>query len=330
MSLLLKSTGNYFSSSSNSFVENGITNFQVRALNSIVKVNYFQIYWWSATNDIIQSSINENKNKIAQIKWSTSPPLLTCLYYELLVSMEHFVQLIDLILTWSITLTCDGLKRALQEVQTDIGSLTQNKACTSFQGLLFYIALAFSMHPRMFTREESIWFKFIFTPFPTDATSIFYFHFLLIIWLFSTVYFQMRMSNAFDLGPSWPHFPPSIRHFPQSALSQCMTHPWIKHHWCIFNNTREDEVKGKEMHIRVLKRRKHQHEIVFWISDTVYKLTVKNMHFLPIFKNTRANSVWLENDFDWKEMCPHFDTWTVLDMRELPSRYGIRTFQIDS
>ena len=119
MSLLLKSTGNYFSSSSNSFVENCITNFQVRALNSIVKVNYFQIYWWSATNDIIQSSINENKNKIAQIKWSTSPPLLTCLYYELLVSMEHIVQLIDFILPWSITLTCDGLKRALEQEVTD-------------------------------------------------------------------------------------------------------------------------------------------------------------------------------------------------------------------
>ena len=71
--------------------------------------------------------------------------------------------------------------------------------------------------------------------------------------------------------------------------------------------------------------------IKFWISDTAYKLTVKNMFvFLPIFKSTWDFSVWLENDFDWKEMCPHFDTWTVLDMRELPSRYGIRTFQIVS
>ena len=89
------------------------------------------------------------------------------------------------------------------------------------------------------------WFRFILSPFPTDASGIFYFHFLLIISLFYTVYFQMRMSNAFDLGPSWPHFPPSIRHFPQSALSQCMTRPWIKHYWWLLNNTRKYEVKGE-------------------------------------------------------------------------------------
>ena len=256
--------------------------------------------------------------------------MLTCLYYELLVSMDHIVQLIDFILTWSITLTCDGLKRANKKSRQTLEVWHKTRLVQAFKAFSFTLGLLSQCIHGCLPGRRAFDLGSSWAHFPPMHLASFTFTFSSLFDFSPLCIFRWEWAMHLILVPSWPHFPPSIRHFPQSALSQCMTHPWIKHHWCIFNNTREDEVKGKEMHIRVLKRRKHQHEIVFWISDTVYKLTVKNMHFLPIFKNTRANSVWLENDFDWKEMCPHFDTWTVLDMRELPSRYGIRTFQIGS
>ena len=149
-----------------------------------INVNYFQISWRSATNDIIQSSIKlENKHRNAQIKPTYIPIFWSVSKYDFLCrknfSYSWMVNWFDTDLEHYSDMWCWRIQKGWSR-QTDIESLIQNKACKLPRPLLLYCAVCFPNAPDV-----------------------------------------CLPGRAFDLGRSisCPRFPTNMPHFPQSARS---------------------------------------------------------------------------------------------------------------